>query len=112
MRIITPKILTNAIIDGWRARPPLPQHSYTRKQCEMIRDLLEKDNPSPNEVNDILGYNCAETSCGQCGSLNIPVVHFDEIDYKIGDDGYCDASIYIYICKNCLLKALQLIGQE
>ena len=58
-------------------------------------------NPEPAEVNEIIGNDCWTTSrCDECGSTVYDVVQLgQELDYE---------SSTAWICRECLIKALEL----
>lgn len=105
MRLITKQNLANIAKDRWKAQYYKNGEWYT--YCGDDREITYNnlvalgDNPSPDDVNEVIGNNSwTNITCSECKESVDSVVELGEVGYD---------TEYVYVCKDCLTKALELI---
>ena len=102
MNLITRQELANKAKDQWKdqyCNQGIWNYGETTK---LTYQKLEKlgDKPSPEDVAKAIGNSSwTRINCSECGESVDSAVVLGTIDYD---------SEYVYACKNCLTKALEL----
>lgn len=102
MILITKQHLANIAKDRWRAQYYESGGWYTYGDKELKYNTLVAlgDNPSPDDVNKVIGNNSwTNVICSECKESVDSVVELGEVGYD---------TEYVYACKDCLTKALGL----
>ena len=102
MQLITKQELANEAKDRWKMQYFKNGEWYDDSNKEMIYNhlVLLGHNPAPNLVDAAIGNSSwTRLSCSECHAKVDEVVLFGVVDY---DSEYC------YLCRDCLVKALDL----
>lgn len=103
MRLITKQHLANIAKDRWRAQYYQNSEWYSYgsdKEVKYNNLVALGDNPSPNDVNEVIGnISWTNITCSECKESVDSVVELGEVGYD---------TEYGYACKDCLTKALGL----
>lgn len=101
MQLITKQEVANEAKDHWKM-----QYFKDGKWYDSNKELLYKqlqmlgDSPAPNLVDQVIGNSSwTHLGCSECNTDVDEAVLFGAVDY---DSEYC------YLCKDCLVKALEL----
>lgn len=104
MRLITKQHLANITKDRWKAQycKKGEWHTYGGdKEVKYNALIALGDNPSPDDVNEVIGNSSwTNITCSECGESVGSAVELGEVGYD---------TEYVYVCKDCLTKALGLI---
>ena len=105
MILITKQQLANIAKDRWRAQYYENGEWYTyrgdKREITYNNLVALGDNPPPEDVNEVIGNNSwTNITCSECKESVDSVVELGEVGYD---------TEYVYACKDCLIKALELI---
>jgi len=104
MRLITKQDLANIAKDRWKdqyCRNGSWSIYGSDKEVKYNNLVALGDDPSPDDVNKVIGNNSwTNITCSGCKESVDSVVELGEVGYD---------TEYVYTCKDCLTKALELI---
>lgn len=101
MNVITNQQLANSAKECWKDQYCGQRVWYNDDKRLTYEKLVELgDNPSPDDVNEVIGNNSwTLITCSECSESVDSVVILGVVDYD---------SEHVYACKDCLTKALEL----
>lgn len=102
MNLITKRQLANMAKERWKKQYCNQDVWYYGETKKLIYEKLEVlgDTPSPEDVNKAIGNGSwTRITCSDCDESVDSAVVLGNVDYD---------SEYVYACKDCLTKALEL----